>query len=185
MIQFDKFDNLKEKELLIAHYFCEKSRKEPTSHEIFDMWSNWFKNDFRVNGKSVFVVVDDELVYRKSVKSSDVNILKRYNHTFQNIYKYIKRTLEIDGHNKAFFRQELDKERNREYGRVISIAKPLDIYVSMNARYNKLADFRLSVYKKKGQTITCGDCDKMIKYLNKVKKDAKRRSNINEKSIIH
>lgn len=164
-----QFDNLKEKELLISYYFCEKSRKELNPHEVFDMWSNWFKNDFRINRKPVFAVVDGELVYRKSVNLSDEDILNRYSHTFQNIYNWIKRSLEIDGHNKAFYRQELDKERNRKYRKLIRLAKPLNIYVSMNSRYNKLADFKLSVYKRGGHTITSGDCDKMLKYLkNKI-----------------
>ena len=35
-------DNLKEKELLIAHYFSENTKKELNPHEVFDMWSNWF-----------------------------------------------------------------------------------------------------------------------------------------------
>ena len=64
-------DNLKEKELLIAHYFSENTKKELTPHEVFDMWSNWFKKDFRINNQPVFCVVDNELVYRKSVKKKD------------------------------------------------------------------------------------------------------------------
>ena len=166
-----QFDNLKEKELLIAHYFCEKSRKELSPQEVFDMWSNWFKHDFRINEKPVFCVVDDELIYHKSEKMTDEDIRRKYNHTFQNIYKWIKRALEIEGHNKEYFRHELDKERNREFGRVIRIAKPLGIYILMNTSYNRLADFRLMEYGKKRQTITSGDCDKMIEYLQKMKKE--------------
>lgn len=164
-----QIDNLKEKELLIAYYFCEKSKKELAPHEVFDMWSNWFKNDFRVKGKPVFCVVDDELVYRKSAKMTDENIRKRYNHTFQNIYKWIKCTVEIESHNKLYFRQELDRERNKEFGRVIRVAKPLGIYIIMNKSYSHLAEFKLMEYGKKRYTITSGDCDKMINYLQKMK----------------
>ena len=64
-------DNLKEKELLIAHYFSENTKKELNPHEVFDMWSNWFKKDFRINNQPVFCVVDNELVYRKSAKKKD------------------------------------------------------------------------------------------------------------------
>ena len=67
-------DNLNEKELLIAHYFSENTKKELNPHEVFDMWSNWFKKDFRINNQPVFCVVDNELVYRKSVKKKDESL---------------------------------------------------------------------------------------------------------------
>lgn len=47
-------DNLLEKELLIAHYFCDLRKKEFSRAEVFDMWSNWFKKDFKINNQSVF-----------------------------------------------------------------------------------------------------------------------------------
>lgn len=46
MIQ--KIDNLKEKELVIAYYFCGNTHKQFSKYEVFDMWSNWFKKDFRI-----------------------------------------------------------------------------------------------------------------------------------------
>ena len=110
-------DNLKEKELLIAHYFCGKSRKELTPVEVYDMWSNWFKNDFRINNQPTFKVVNDKLVYREEAKvKKDKSICKKYSQAFQNIYIWIKRTLDTGCHDKVYFKQELDKERNREYG---------------------------------------------------------------------
>jgi len=162
-------DNLKEKELLIANYFCGKTRKELTPHEVFDMWSNWFKKDFCVDGKPVFYVVDKELIYRKSVKNLDESIRREYNQAFQNIYRWIKRTVEIDSHNKAFFHQELDKERKKEFTRIVAEAKPLGFYVIMsniNLYKNRLACFSLT---KKKKTVTSGDCDKMIDYLKGLK----------------
>lgn len=162
--------NLKEKKLLIAHYFCEKTRKQLTHHEVFDMWSNWFKNDFRIKGKPVFCIENNELVYRKSIKRKDENIRKLYNQKFQNIYKWIKRTLEIDSHNKIFFKQELGKLRNKSYGRVLRLAKPLGIYIAMNTSYNRLAEFSLVDYKNRSHTITSGNCDKIIKYLQNMEK---------------
>lgn len=162
-------DNLKEKELIIAHYFCKTKKKELTPHEVFDMWSNWFKKDFRINGKSVFCVVDNELVYRKSAKMSDKDILRKHNHAFQNIYKWIKETVEKDGHDKCYFKQELKKERNREFGRVIRQAKPLGIYITMSKSYSRLAEFELMEYGNRSHTITSGDCDKMIAYLKDMK----------------
>lgn len=158
-------NNLKEKELLIANYFCGKTRKELTPHEVFDMWSNWFRKDFRVNGKPVFCIVDNELVYSKSGKNLDENICKEYNQTFQKIYKWIKRAVEIDGHNKAYFHQQLDYERRKEFARVVAKAKPLGFYVQLsegNLYKNRLGYFKLIKGKK---TITSGDCDKMIEYM--------------------
>ena len=61
-------DNLKEKELLIAHYFCGRSRKELTPVEVFEMWNNWFKQDFRINKQPAFKMVNDKLVYREEAK---------------------------------------------------------------------------------------------------------------------
>jgi len=165
-------NNLKEKELLIANYFCDKTKKELTPYEVFDMWSNWFRKDFRVNGKSVFCIVNGELMYRKSVKKPNESIRREYNQTFQKIYKWIKRAVEIDSHNKAYFHQQLDYERKREFTRVVAKAKSLGFYVHLsedNLYKNQLAYFKLL---KCNKTITSGDCDKMINFLRGVKTDA-------------
>ena len=164
-------DNLKEKELLIAHYFSENTKKELTPHEVIDMWSNWFKTDFRINNQPVFCVVDNELVYRKSVKKKDEKIRDKYNHAFQNIYKWIYNKVVTKSHDKVFFKQELQKERNREYGRVISFAKPLGFYLAMSKSFSGLAQFKILIYGEKGRIITSGDCDKMIAYLQNLKKE--------------
>ena len=164
--------NLKEKELLIAHYFCGKQKKDFTPQELFDMWSNWYKHDFRVNGKPVFKVVNNELVYRKDSKMSDKGILRQYNHIFQNIYKWIKRTLEIESHDKIFFKEELRKERNRQYGRVIGVAKTSGIYIAMNTTFTQLAEFKLMKSDDRSRIITSGNADKMIAYLQNLKKES-------------
>jgi hypothetical protein len=39
----------------------------------------------------------------------------------------------------------------------------------METSYKLLAKFNLVNYKKRGQTITSGDCDKMIEYLKNMK----------------
>ena len=160
-------DNLEEKKLLIANYFCEKTRKELTAHEVFDMWSNWFKNDFRINGEPVFCIADNELVYRKSVKDSDEIIRKKYNRTFQDIYKWIKRAINNECHNKAYFHQELDRERRREFSRILELAKPQGFYLVLSEKdlyKNKLGRFHLV---KNSKTAICGDCDKVIAYLHR------------------
>ena len=164
--------NLKEKELLVAHYFCGKQKKDFTPEELFDMWSNWFKQDFRINGKPIFKVVNDELVYRKNSKMSDKGILRQYNHIFHNIYKWIKHTLEIESHDKIFFKEELRKERNRQYGRVIGVAKPLGIYIAMNTSFIQLAEFKLMRSDDRSRIVTSGNADKMIEYLNKMKRES-------------
>ena len=164
-----KYDNLKEKELLIAYYFCEKSKKELTVHEVFDMWANWFKNDFRINGKPVFCVVDDKLIYRSSAKMDDEKILRQYNHTLQNIYKWIYNKVEIKSHNKLFFKQELDNERRRGFAKILSFAKPMGLYVTLGEKdlyKNKLGFYQII---KNNNVITAGDCDKIIKYLQNLK----------------
>lgn len=161
--------NLKEKELLIAHYFCGKQNKEFTPQELFDMWSNWFKRDFRINGKPVFKVVNGELVYRRESKMHDNDVLGQYNHMFRNIYKWIKNTLETASHDKIFLKEELGAERNRQYGRVIGVAKPLGIYIAMNTSFTQLAEFKLMRADNRSRIITSGNADKMIEYLNKMK----------------
>lgn len=117
-----------------------------------------------------------ELVYRKDKKSNKAEkIRKEYNHTFQMIYKWIKRTIEIDCHDKIYFKQELKKERNREYGRVISFAKKHNIYLAMNTSYNKLAEFKLIEMQNRKRTITSGDCDKMIRFLQELEQKKKNK----------
>ena len=164
-----QISNLKEKELLIAHYFCGNSKNEFTPLEVFYMWTDWFKHDFRIKGVPVFTISDDKLVYRKDSKVTDRDILNQYNQTFQNIYKWIKHTLDVKSHDKVYFKQELEKERNKEYGRVIKVAKPLGIYIAMNTSFSRLAEFKLMEYGKRNHTITSGNCDKMIAYLENMK----------------
>ena len=164
-------NNLKEKELLIAHYFCGNGKKEFSKQEVFDMWSNWFKKDFRVNGNPVFCIVDNELVYRKGAKVKKERLRIEYNQVFQSIYKRIKHTLENKSHDKSYFKQELQKERNKEYGRVIKRAKQLNIYLAMSKSFSRLAEFKLIDNGKRGHIITSGDCDKMIEYLKNMKRE--------------
>lgn len=169
-----KINNLKEKELLISYYFCENSTKKLNQSEVYDMWCNWFKDDFRINNQPTFRLLKGELVYRKRPASKNAEKIRRqYNHTFQNIYKWIKASVGKKYHDKAYFRQQLDAERNREYGRVIGLAKPLGIYVTMDTSYKRLAYFKLVEYKRKGHTITSGDCYKMTEYLQNMKEEQK------------
>lgn len=171
-------DNLKEKELVIAYYFCGNTHKQFSRYEVFDMWSNWFKKDFRINNKPVFCIIDNKLAYRKfvKIKRNDMETLKQYNQAFQNIYTCIKKMLSEKGHDKTFLRQELEKERKREYKRVIRVAKPLNIYISMNTKNTRLAEFMLHNYGEWKGAITSGDCDKMIKYMNKKLNQSRKNS---------
>ena len=63
--------NYREKTLLLAHYFCENQKKEVTPEEVYDMWSNWFKNDFRIDGKPTFKMVNSSLMYRDQTKGKE------------------------------------------------------------------------------------------------------------------
>lgn len=161
-------DNLKEKELLIAYYFCGNKRKSFTLAELYDMWCNWFKDDFRVNGKSVFKVEGDRLCYRKGISVSDEGIRREYENALQSIYKWIKQILEKDCHDKAYLRKLLDKERKKEYRRLVKMAKPLNIYVLMKTSYKQLAKFSLAEYGNPKHTLTGGDCDRMIRYMKQM-----------------
>lgn len=164
-----KIKNLKEKELLIANYFCGKSRKEYSPINVWDMWSNWFKNDFRINGQVVFKMMNDgNLSYRPDVKiKKDISILKKYNRLFKNIYAWINSTLRVTSHDKEYFHQALDRERKRGFSRVLAMAKPLGFYVTLgtdNLYKNKLGYFQLVKGKN---TVISGDCDKIIEFLKK------------------
>lgn len=163
-----KIENLKEKELLMAYYFCGKSSKVFSPSELYDMWCNWFKKDFKVNGRRVFWIDKNKLAYRDEVKQRDSKLLQKYNHAFQNIYKYVKHTLEAKGHDKAYFRSALDKERKREYAILLQMAKPLELYLAMNATYKCLAEFQLKKYGDWKHTITSGDCKKMCEYMKRM-----------------
>lgn len=164
-------DNLLEKELLIAHYFCDLRKKDFSRAEVFDMWSNWFKKDFRINNQPVFCIVDDELVYRKHIKKKDEKICEKYNHTFQNIYICIDNMLKDESHDRAYFKEELKRLRNKLYGRMIGRAKPLGFYLAMSKSFHHLAEFKILNYGEKGHIITSGDYDKMIRYLQNIKNE--------------
>lgn len=163
--------NLKEKELLIANYFCGKTRKNLTPDEVFDMWCNWFKKDFRVNNQPTFFMKNGKLEYRTKIKNKDKTVLKQYNIKFQMIYDWIKRAIDISGDNKAYFRKQLDTERTHRFTKVLALAKPMGFYVVLskkNLYSNKLGDFRLL---KNEKTFVSGDCDKVISYLKNYKKE--------------
>lgn len=49
--------------------------------------------DFRINNVQVFCIVDNELVYRKNVKRKDEKLCGKYNHAFQNIYRWVYKKL--------------------------------------------------------------------------------------------
>ena len=172
-------DNLLEKELLIAHYFCDIRKKDFSRAEVFDMWSNWFKRDFRINGQPIFCIVDDELVYRKHIKKKDEKIREKYNHTFQNIYTYIENMLKDESHGRVYFKEELKTLRNKLFGKVIRLAKPLGFYLAMSKSFHGLAQFKILNYGEKGRIITSGDCDKMIAYLQNLKKEKMQECNSN------
>lgn len=160
-------DNLKEKELVIAYYFCGNTHKQFSRYEVFDMWSNWFKKDFRINNKPVFCLVDDKLVYRKSVKikRNDMETLRKYNRAFQNIYAYIKKILSGKGHDKAFLRQELEKERGREYKRVATVMQYMNY--SQNIRsVLYVRNGRIIVISSYGMNSTLSRYECLMKHLN-------------------
>ena len=164
--------NLKEKELLIAHYFCEKSKKDVTLEEVFDMWCNWFKNDFRINNQPTFCVRNGMLEYRSNVKKKDMNILKQYDKAIKLIYKWIKRAVDIPEHNKMYFKRQLDDERKREFSRILPLARRMGFYLTLSEKdlyKNKLGHFHLV---KDTRTIISGDCDKVIDYLEKMKRES-------------
>lgn len=162
--------NLKEKELLIAHYFCGKTRKNLTPEEVFDMWCNWFKKDFRVNNQPTFFMKNGKLEYRTKIKNKDETVLKKYNMEFQMIYSWIKRAIDISGDNKVYFRKQLDTERTHKFAKILALAKPMGFYVVLSEKslYNKLGNFHLV---KNSKTYICGDYDKVISYLKNCKKE--------------
>lgn len=164
--------NVKEKELLIAHYFCEKSKKQLTLEEVFDMWCNWFKSDFRIDNQPTFCVRNGMLEYRNNVKKKDINILKQHDKAIKLIYKWIKRAVEIPEHNKMYFKSQLDAERKREFSRILAIAKPMGFFLILSEKdlyKNKLGNFHLV---KDTKTLISGDCDKVVNYLEKMKKES-------------
>ena len=156
-------DNYKEKRLLIANYFYGKTRKELCPGEVFDMWRNWFKEDFLVNGKPIYKIKNGEL---ERVK----NVSKKYFHTFDSTYTWIKKSVENKNNSTTYFRSELDRVRKRGFAEILSLAKPLGFYVKLsekNLYKNKLGNYHLI---KNNETVTSGDCDKIIKYLKEYKK---------------
>ena len=164
--------NYREKTLLLAHYFCEKSKDKLTPTEVYEMWCNWFSGDFKIDNKPTFKMVNDKLVFREKSKSKDAEKLcKQYNRIFHDSYKWIKKKVENEHNSKQHFKNELDRERRREFARILTIAKPLGLYVSLsqkNLYKNRLGYFQL---KQGNKTFTAGDCDKMIEYLEKMKKE--------------
>lgn len=165
-------NNYREKTLLIANYFCEKSRKEITQAEVYDMWCNWFSGDFRINGHPSFKIENDKLVFRKKSHSKDDEaICKQYNKIFDSAYTWIKKSVENKNNTKQYFKNELDRVRKKGFARILILARPMGLYVTLskkNPYRNKLGYYQII---KDNKIITSGDCDKIIEYLQKMKKE--------------
>lgn len=168
-------NNYREKTLLIANYFCEKSRKELTPAEVYDMWCNWFSGDFRIDGHPTFKIENDKLVFRKKSHSqADEIICIQYNKIFASAYKWIKKSVENKNNNKQHFKNELDRERKKGFAKIITLAKPMGLYITLSQK--NLYKNRLGYYSivKHNKVLTSGDCDKIIEYLQKMKKEDNR-----------
>lgn len=159
-------DNYREKTLLIANYFCDKTRKELCPCEVFDMWRNWFKEDFLFNGKPIYKIKDGKLERAK-------NVSKQYCNTFDSAYSWIKKSVENKNNSKTHFKNELDRIRKKGFAKILSLAKPLGLYVTLskkNLYKNKLGYYQLV---KDNKVLTSGDCDKLLRYLKENKEKIK------------
>ena len=164
--------NYREKTLLLAHYFCEKSKDKLTPTEVYEMWCNWFSGDFKIDNKPTFKMVNDKLVFRKEVKRKDAeNLCKQYNRIFHDSYKWIKKSVEIENNSKKHFQNELDRERKKGFAKILTLAKPMGLYVTLSQK--NLYKNRLGYYclVKHNKVLTSGDCDKIIEYLKRMKKE--------------
>lgn len=159
-------NNYKEKTLLIANYFCEKTRKEPTPAEVYDMWRNWFNKDFLYNGKPIYKINKGNLKIRK-------NIPKTYYKTFESAYMWIKKKVENPNNTKQYFKNKLDTERKHGLKKILSLANPLGLYVVLDEKdlyKNKLGRYQVI---KDNKILISGNCDKIVWYLKENKEKIK------------
>lgn len=63
-------------------------------------------------------------------------------------------------------------------GEHLLVAKPLGFYLAMSKSFYRLAEFKIITGDKR-RTITSGDCDKMIAYLQNLKKEKMQECNSN------
>ena len=163
-------NNYREKTLLIANYFCEKSRKELTPAEVYDMWCNWFSSDFRIDGHQTFKIENDILVFRKKSHSKDNEVIcRQYNKIFKSAFTWIEKSVKNKNNTKQHFKNELDRERKKGFAKILTLAKPMGLYVTLSQK--NLYKNRLGHYSivKNNKVLTSGDCDKIIEYLQKMK----------------
>lgn len=167
-------NNYREKTLLIANYFYGKSRKELTPSEVYDMWCNWFSKDFRIDGKPTFKMQNNKLVFRKKTHTkSDEKMCMQYNKIFDSTYAWIEKSVENKNNSKQYFKSELDRERRKGFAKILSLAKPLGMYVSLGEKdlyKNKLGYYMVI---KDNHILISGDRDKIIEYLKEMKKESK------------
>ena len=179
-------DNYREKALLIANYFYGKSKKELNKAEVYDMWRNWFNADFKIDGKPVFKIVDNKVVYRKNPETKDEQIIyKKYNCILNDAYNWIRKSVENKHNSQKYFQSELDRIRKRELATLVSLAKPKGMYVilsSKNLYKNHLGYFSVI---KGNKTLTSGKFYKMRQYLKSVKIENKEgaKQNDNENTV--
>ena len=163
--------NYREKSLLIANYFYGKSRKELNIAQVYDMWRNWFNEDFMVGDKPVFKLAGDKVVLRKKPESkAEERLFKKYTHLLYDSYAWIKKSVENKHNSMKYFQNEIDKIHRREFAILVYLAKPKGIYVTLsnkNLYKNHLGYYSLM---QDGKTLTSGKFIKMQQYLNSINK---------------
>ena len=165
-------ENYREKGLLIALYFYRKQKKELTRNEVYDMWRNWFSEDFKDNKNQPLKMVNDKLVISKKNHTKDEMILcERYNKIFDSAFGWIEASVKNKHNSELYLKNELDKIRKQGLWRLCSYAKSLDWSVVLSKK--KLYKNELGYYQviKNGKIINSGNCDKMIVYLKQMKKE--------------
>lgn len=165
-------DNYREKGLLIALYLYKKQKKELTPEEVYDMWCNWFKEDFRDDKNQHLKMVNGKLVFRKKTHSKDEGIIcERYNRIFDSAFGWIEASVKNKHNSELYLKNELDKIRKQGLWRLCSYAKSLDWSVVLskkNLYKNELGYYQII---ENGKIINSGNCDKMIMYLKQMKKE--------------
>lgn len=139
-----KIDCYEEKRLLIAYYFCGKTKVSVTPKSVLELWNNWWKYDFTKRGKHPYKVDGINLVANE-VDTVDKDHLYKANRKFRAMYQWLEQYL--DDNKKERIKQQIVKLRKRQLHQLQGIAREKGLYLIAPKPLDEVANAKLAQYR--------------------------------------
>lgn len=163
--------DIREKEVMLGYIFY-VSKQPITRKRMFDWWSTYSVQDFKVNRKALFTVIDDELIYKPKIKDTHLmkeDTLAAYQEVFEKVYSNVKQMAEKYDKDKFISaRCSIEKDNLKKMDKVIKEYK-IDARVEAiggdNWSATKLKELRKFRLLYHDLELKVGTCDQIIAYI--------------------